>query len=99
MFFIVTAVAHGEEAISLIGRDTDFSLVLTDYNMPVMNGISLVSKLRRLDNYVKTPILMVTTEDAAYKKEKSRKMGANGWIQKPLDEDRLKKAVNSILSK
>ena len=100
---ILTALGHevilasdGMEAME-IARDTPVDLVLTDINMPNMNGISLVYKLRRLESYSKIPILMLTTESADFKKEKSKNMGANGWIQKPFDAGRLEKAVNRML--
>ncbi len=94
----VLIAEDGVEAMS-IARDNSFDLVLTDINMPNMNGISLVSKLRRLDAYSSTPIIMLTTESADFKKDKAKRMGANGWLQKPFDPDRLIKAVNSTLAK
>ncbi len=80
-------------------RDNAVDLVLSDINMPNMNGISLVSKLRRLDHYAETPIIMLTTESADFKKDKAKRMGANGWLQKPFDPKRLQKAVNTMLAK
>lgn len=93
----VLLACDGAEAMH-IARDTAVDLVLTDINMPNMNGISLVYKLRKLDTYRDTPILMLTTESADFKKEKSKNRGANGWIQKPFDADRLEKAVNTMLA-
>ena len=57
------------------------------------------SKLRRLDSYASVPIIMLTTESADFKKDKAKKMGANGWLQKPFDPPRLIKAVRSMLAK
>ncbi len=94
----VLIAEDGVEAMS-IARDNSFDLVLTDINMPNMNGISLVSKLRRLEAYASTPIIMLTTESADFKKDKAKRMGANGWLQKPFDPDRLIKAVNSTLAR
>ncbi len=68
-------------------------LVITDLNMPEMGGMSLVSHLRRLENYKSKPILVITTETADYKKQKAKTVGATGWIAKPVDKDRLLKAV------
>jgi two-component system chemotaxis response regulator CheY len=92
---VITA-EDGVEAMT-IARQQTFDLVLSDINMPNMNGISLVSKLRRLDGYEHTPILMLTTENSDYKKNKSRASGATGWIQKPFTPDRLLKAVNKLV--
>lgn len=94
----VLLAEDGVEAMA-IARDNTADLVLSDINMPNMNGISLVSKLRRLDNYAEVPIIMLTTESADFKKDKARKMGASGWLQKPFDPPRLVKAVRSMLAK
>jgi two-component system chemotaxis response regulator CheY len=88
----------GVQALA-IARTEPVDLVLSDINMPNMNGISLVSKLRRLDAYSNIPILMLTTESSDFKKEKSKKMGASGWLQKPFEPNRLIKAVNTMLAK
>jgi two-component system chemotaxis response regulator CheY len=74
-------------------------LVISDINMPHMNGISLVEALRTLPGYRNTPILMLTTEDAQDKKNQARAAGANGWIQKPFNPERLVNAVDKTLAK
>jgi len=94
----VTTAEDGVPALE-IARTNEFDLVITDINMPVMNGISLVSKLRRISHMENVPILMLTTESSDFKKEKSKRMGANGWIQKPFTPDRLTKAVSTMLAK
>lgn len=94
----VVLAEDGVEALDL-ARTTPVDLVLSDINMPNMNGISLVSKLRRLPTYTDTPIVMLTTESADFKKDKAKRMGANGWLQKPFDPPRLIKAVRSTLAK
>jgi len=94
---IITA-EDGVEALA-IAREETVDLVLSDINMPNMNGISLVSKLRLLDAYKTTPVIMLTTEDSDFKKDKAKRMGANGWLQKPIDPNRLIKAVNTMLAK
>jgi len=82
-----------------IARKQVVDMVLTDINMPNMNGISLVSKLRRIEGYQETPIIMLTTESSEFKKDKAKRMGADGWLQKPFDPKRLIKAVNTCLAK
>ena len=95
---VVTIAEDGIEAMN-IARETNFELILSDINMPNMGGMSLVSNLRRMPEYEKTPILMLTTESSALKKDKAKRMGASGWIQKPFDPPRLINAVNSVLAK
>ncbi len=74
-------------------------LVISDINMPRRDGISLVDALRQLPDYARVPILMLTTEDAQDVKQRARAAGANGWIQKPFNPDRLVNAVDKTLSK
>ncbi len=80
-------------------RSEVFDLVLSDINMPNMNGISFVSKLRLLEGYASVPIVMLTTESSDFKKGKARSMGATGWLQKPFTPERLITAVDRLLSK
>jgi len=86
----------GREALNY-ARDNSVDMVITDLNMPEMNGMRLFSNLRLLDNYRTLPILIMTTETADYKKKKAKSVGATGWIAKPFDEARLIKAVNKVL--
>ncbi len=74
-------------------RGHSVDLVITDLNMPEMGGMSLVGHLRRLEAYKSKPILVITTETADYKKQKAKSTGATGWIAKPVDKDRLLKAI------
>jgi len=78
-------------------RNEHFDMILSDINMPNMTGISMVSKVRRLQGYEYTPIVMLTTESSSFKKDKAKKMGATGWLQKPFDPDRLMSAVNKLI--
>lgn len=71
-------------------------LVITDLNMPNMDGITLISRLRSLPAYRFTPILMLTTESQEEKKIAGRKAGATGWIVKPFDPGRLVAVVQKV---
>src|ERR1035437_2719735 len=62
-----------------------FDLVLTDQNMPRMDGLTLIRALRAISSYQKVPILMLTTESSDEMKSKGRAAGANGWLVKPFD--------------
>lgn len=92
----VGLASDGVEAMKEV-RAAQYDLVLSDVNMPNMDGMSFVFKLRRLDQYQNTPVLMVTTESADSKKERARTSGANGWIQKPFDPERLLAAVGRFV--
>ncbi|WP_066355694.1 response regulator [Aliarcobacter skirrowii] len=80
-------------------KSATFDLIITDINMPNMDGIDLVSELRKIPQYSKTPILVLTTERGDEMKAKGKVAGATGWIVKPFVPDQLLKAVNIVLSK
>lgn len=92
----VTLAENGREALNF-ARDNTVDLVITDLNMPIMNGMVLAAALRNLDEHRFTPILIMTTENSDYKKSKAKSSGASGWIQKPVDPERLLKAVKKTL--
>ncbi len=72
-------------------------LVLTDQNMPRMDGITLIQSLRKLPEYGKTPILVLTTESSDEMKAKGRAAGATGWLVKPFDPKRLIDVVRKVI--
>lgn len=94
----IDVAEDGVEAMQL-ARQQQYDMVLSDVNMPNMNGNSLLNKLRLIEEYHDTPILMITTEGEGYKKDKAKSNGASGWLQKPFDPPRLVNAVNSMLAK
>ena len=78
-------------------RTQVFDLVLTDQNMPRMDGITLIKSLRAIASYQKVPILMLTTEASDDMKSKGRAAGANGWLVKPFDPQRLTEVVKKLI--
>lgn len=72
-------------------------LVLTDVNMPNMDGITLIKQLRGLANYKFTPMLMLTTESAGDKKKEGKEAGATGWIVKPFNPDQLLATIKKVM--
>ena len=94
----MTLAEDGVEAMT-IAREQTFDLVISDINMPNMNGISFVSKLKLLAEYKFVPVLMLTTETSNYKKDKAKAFGASGWLTKPFDPDRLNNAVTKLLGR
>jgi two-component system chemotaxis response regulator CheY len=92
----VIQAADGVEALDLAkGRGVD--LVLTDVNMPRMDGITLVKELRGLDNYKFTPMLVLTTESGPETKMRGKQAGATGWIVKPFNPDQLLATIARVL--
>ncbi len=92
----VVEASDGDEALAAAQKST-FDLVLSDVNMPRMDGITLVTKLRQLSNYKFTPILMLTTESSTDKKGAGKAAGATGWIVKPFNPEQLLATIKKVL--
>lgn len=78
-------------------KEKTVDLVLTDQNMPIMDGLTLIKNLRGLGSYQKVPILMLTTESSGEMKAKGRAAGANGWLVKPFDQRKLIEIVQKVI--
>ncbi len=74
-----------------------FNLVLTDQNMPNMDGLTLIRSLRGMPEYKTVPILMLTTESGDAMKAQGRAAGATGWLVKPFDPQRLLEVVKKLI--
>ena len=94
-FGVVEAV-DGQDAYEK-AADRDFSLVLTDQNMPRMDGISLTRRLRELPRFKSTPILVLTTESSDEMKQAGRAAGATGWLVKPFDPVKLVEVIGKVI--
>jgi two-component system, chemotaxis family, chemotaxis protein CheY len=71
-------------------------LVVTDLNMPSMDGVTLITELRALPSYRFTPILMLTTESQEEKRNQAKRAGATGWVVKPFDPARFVAVVKKV---
>ena len=85
------------QLLTVVVRGGFFDLVVTDYNMPNMDGITMVKEIKKLPNYKFTPIMMLTTESGADKKQQGKAAGATGWIVKPFNPDQLISTVKRVL--
>jgi two-component system chemotaxis response regulator CheY len=74
-----------------------FDLVLTDQNMPRLDGLGLTRKLREHPQFKTTPILMLTTESSDLMKQAGREAGATGWLVKPFDPARLLEVIKKVI--
>jgi two-component system chemotaxis response regulator CheY len=92
----VIEAADGVEALELArGRVVD--LVITDVNMPNMDGITLVAQLRALPTYRLVPLLLLTTESSPERKAQGKQAGATGWMVKPFNPDQLLATLARVL--
>jgi two-component system chemotaxis response regulator CheY len=94
--FEVLEAEHGQDAIDKL-RGGPVDLIITDLNMPVMDGITLIENVRKQPATKTTPVLMLTTEGLAAKKEQGKAAGATGWIVKPFDPEKLLQTVAKVL--
>jgi two-component system chemotaxis response regulator CheY len=94
--YTVLEAGDGVEALEL-ARTTQVDAVLTDQNMPNMDGIGLVRRLRSLEGYARTPIMLLTTESSPELKQRGREAGATGWMVKPFDPERLLEVFARVL--
>ena len=92
----VVEAVDGQDGLEKAKQQT-VDLVLTDQNMPKMDGLTLIKSLRGLPAYAKVPILMLTTESSDEMKSKGRAAGANGWLVKPFDPQRLIEVVKKVI--
>lgn len=94
--FDVTEAKDGQEALE-IAKSSQFDVVISDVNMPVMDGITLVKNLRGLPQFKFTPILMLTTESGTDKKTEGKAAGATGWIVKPFNPEQLLAVIKKVI--
>ena len=94
--YAVLEAADGVEALE-VARTRRVDAVLTDHNMPRMDGIAFVRRLRTLEGYAHTPVMLLTTESSPETKQRGRDAGATGWMVKPFDPERLVEVFARLL--
>ena len=92
----VAQAGDGLEALEL-ARNRVFDLVVTDHNMPRMDGVTLVSELRQLPAYDAVALIVLSTEVDPVLKQKGREAGATGWMAKPFDPQRMLDIVGKFI--
>lgn len=94
--YTVLQASDGVEALEL-ARSKCADLVLTDVNMPRMDGLTLVRELRSLESYKFVPMLVLTTESGQDTKARGKQAGATGWIVKPFNPEQLLATIARVL--
>jgi two-component system chemotaxis response regulator CheY len=92
----VVEAVDGQDGVNKAKSKT-FDLILTDQNMPNMDGITLIKTLRAVPQYRSTPILMLTTEAGDAMKAQGKAAGATGWLVKPFDPAKLLELVKKVI--
>jgi two-component system chemotaxis response regulator CheY len=94
--FDVVSAEDGNDGLAK-ARATRADMVITDLNMPGMNGIALIREIRKLPSYTGVPIIFLSTESDAALKAEAKAAGATGWIVKPFQGEQLLAAVHKVL--
>ena len=92
----IMEAADGVEGLKKLNSD-NFNLIITDINMPVMDGLKLISLVRRDVKYRAIPIMVITTEGGAEDRERALALGANAYITKPIQAGNVLEVVKSLL--
>ncbi len=92
----ITEAEDGVDGLAKAKADK-YNLIITDINMPNMDGIEFTKELRKTDGYKFTPIIALTTENQATKMEEGKAAGATGWIVKPFTSEKLIAVVKKII--
>jgi len=95
--FDVIEAEDGDDALNKLSSAPMVDMLITDLNMPNMDGLELIKKIREDKKHRFTPIVMLTTESSEEKKRAGREAGASGWIVKPFKPEQLLKVVKMIL--
>ncbi|MEA3522809.1 MAG: response regulator [Campylobacterota bacterium] len=94
---LATYLNPAELRDALVGGSEDFDLLISDINMPQLNGLDLATELKAHDNFKNKPILILTTESSAEMKAKGKEIGVTGWLVKPFSDEKLVKAMKMVL--
>jgi len=95
--FEVVEAGDGQEAVGKLNAGAKPHLVITDLNMPRMDGISLIKAVRAMPAFKFTPVLMLTTESDDGKKREGQAAGATGWVVKPFNPEQMLKVIAKVL--
>ena len=95
--FDVIEGANGQEGLTAVQQAAKLDLIITDLNMPVMDGITFIREARKLPTSKYTPILMLTTETQAEKKQEGKAAGATGWVVKPFHPAKLLDVIAKLV--
>ena len=96
--YVITEAVDGMDGLTKM-RSGQFDLIVTDLNMPRMDGLTMIRELRKLPAYMGIPVIFLTTESDNELKSQAKAAGATGWLTKPFDPESLVKIVKKVLGK
>lgn len=96
--YSVSEAVNGADGLAKAHAER-FDLIVTDLNMPIMDGLTMIEELRKIPSQTGIPIIFLTTESDAALKTRAKNAGATGWLTKPFDPENLVKIVRKVLGK
>ncbi len=93
----VIDASNGKEGLSQLLKHENISLILSDINMPIMDGIQMVTKIKENEKLKYIPVVMLTTEDKEELKQQGRELGVKAWMVKPFNEKTFLKAMMKLI--
>ncbi|UDF30671.1 UNVERIFIED_ORG: response regulator [Roseateles sp. XES5] len=96
--YTVTEAVDGLDGLNKL-KDGEYDLVVTDLNMPNMDGLTMIRELRKLPAHTGVPVIFLTTESDGELKAQAKAAGATGWLTKPFDPESLVKIARKVLGK
>ncbi len=96
--FATRAAVDGADALEQLQSSTDIDAILCDMNMPGLDGLGFIGRLRLNDDHRFTPVIMLTTEAAEQHIHRARAVGVSGWVEKPFNADQLLGAVRRVVA-
>ena len=96
--YSVTEAVDGADGLNKM-KSGNYDLIVTDLNMPNMDGLTMIRSLRQLPAYMGTPVIFLTTESDGELKSQAKAAGATGWLTKPFEPDNLIKIARKVLGR
>lgn len=96
--YTVTEAVDGQDGLAKLNGG-QFDLIVTDLNMPNMDGLTMIRELRKLPAHTGVPVIFLTTESDSDVKQQAKAAGATGWLTKPFDPESLVKIVRKVLGR
>ena len=92
----IQEAGDGAEAVDIL-KDRSFGLILSDINMPTMDGLQLLARVKQMDHLKNVPVIMITTEGGQGKVMEAVQLGATGYVRKPFTAEQIKEKLAGVL--
>ena len=94
---IIHEASDGLEGLGVLEETRTINLIVSDLNMPGLNGLDFIEQARTFEEFKEVPVLIVTTEVAQSLKQRAKDLGVRAWMQKPLAQEKVADVINRVL--